>query len=133
MRALPLRIMLAIVVLAGLVAAPAAAAKTKTNVEVLAAGTSGHIPLYIGGVVQSSKLYCKDERKVTLYRAQSGKDKRLGAERTEPGEGSLSGQWIWQIEVPTPRVGKYYGAVKKTGKCRGDKSKKFKLDEPIWE
>jgi hypothetical protein len=132
MRTPPLKIMLAIVVLAGLVAAPAAAAKTKTNVEVLAAGTSGAEPLYFQGLVNSSKLSCKKERKVTLYRAQSGKDKRLGAERTIPGESLQSGKWVWQIEVPTPRVGNYYGAVKKTGSCRGDKSKKFKLDDPIW-
>ena len=45
----PLKVMLAIVVLAALVAAPASAAKTKTRVLTLTAGTSASKPLYIGG------------------------------------------------------------------------------------
>ena len=70
---------------------------------------------------------------MTLYRAQSGKDKRLGAERAEPGEGRPEGQWVWEVEVRTPQLGNYYGKAEKTRKCRGDKSEKFKVDVPIWE
>ena len=69
---------------------------------------------------------------MTLYRTQSGKDKRVGAKRAEPGEGALNGEWVWEVEVSTPQLGNYYGKAEKTHKCRGDKSEKFKLDEEIW-
>ena len=126
----PLKIMLATIVLAGLVAAPAFAAKPRTTVEILGAGTSNPKPLYFQGVVKSQKRYCEKERKVTLYRARSGKDKRVGAKRAEPDE---YGGWVWEVEVSTPQLGNYYGKAEKTRKCRGDKSKKFKLDDPNWE
>ena len=87
----PLKIMLATIVLAGLVAAPAFAAKPRTTVEILGAGTSNPKPLYFQGTVTSQKRYCEKERKVTLYRARSGKDKRVGAKRAEPDE---YGGWV---------------------------------------
>ena len=124
----PLKIMLAIVVLAGLVAAPAFAAKTQTTVTVQGLGTShGGDIKEIGGEVSSSKVSCMKDRKVTAYRVQPGKDKRLGAERTFKNPSVA--QYLWRVEVDHLPVGKYYGVAKETRKCRGDKSEKFKLTE----
>ena len=120
--------------LVALIAAPSAAAKPKTTVTNLGPGSTGTEELYFAGLVKSPKLSCREDRKVTLYRAEPGKDKRIGADRSVyidqvTGPGMEGKEWVWRVEVRHPQVGTYYGAATETGSCGGDKSKKYKLDE----
>lgn len=94
-------------------------AKTKLLVS-YQAGSTGTADLFVVEL-QSSKTACTDGRKVTIYKAQPGKDKRIGAERSFAGKGD---SYVAIIESNATKPGKYYASAKETSACEAAKSKK---------
>jgi hypothetical protein len=99
--------------------APAAAQAGNTNLTISWNGVNA-----FSGQSKSQKSKCVNGRKVSLYRKQPGKDKRIGKATTAPGKGDSEGVWIIGHEDP---VGTYYAKVKrnKNKGCDADKSKEI--------
>jgi hypothetical protein len=84
---------------------------------------SGSEDQFVGHV--EGKESCLDKRKVTLYFARQGKDKKIGAAKTFEGKGDTSA-FIIKTSNDNLSDGKYYAKVKATDECSGGKSKKYR-------
>jgi hypothetical protein len=67
------------------------------------------------GRVLSDVTECTMDHKVVLKKKRPGKDKRVSANRTNPG-----GKWKIRIFRPS---GRYYAKLKKNPRCTGDRSR----------
>jgi hypothetical protein len=74
--------------------------------------------------LQSTDADCIDGRKVTVYKLESGKDKKVGADKSFAGKGD---SYVAIIESNATAPGKYYASVKETGGCKAAKSKKITI------
>jgi hypothetical protein len=94
-----------------------------------ARGSNFNVFIDYGGADQfvghvEGKSSCLEDRKVTLYFVQQGRDKKIGAAKTFEGKGETTA-WIVKTKNDNLSDGKYYAKVNDTGNCPGDKSKKF--------
>ena len=94
-------------------------AKTKLTTS-FQAGAVGSQDLFVVEV-QSKDTDCADGRKVTIYKVESGKDRKIGADKSFAGKGD---SYVAIIESLGTTTGKYYASVKETNACQGAKSKK---------
>ena len=99
-------------------------AKTKTTVTIdavfLASGQT-----HWSGDVTSARKACKDKRRVLIYRARPGADRRW-ARRSRPRVGEQRLLLGTHFKVGAAPSGKYYAKVKPTDKCQGGQSKTLK-------
>ena len=88
---------------------------TPTTVTIKAEGTD------LSGVVKSSDVTCKDERKVVVYKQVGsrggGNDKRFATDNA-----SLNGDVYQWSTGNTGTEGRFYAKVRKTETCGGDTS-----------
>jgi hypothetical protein len=71
--------------------------------------------------LQSKDTHCMDGRRVTVYKAESGNDRKIGAARSFAGKGD---SYVAVIKSTATEPGKYYASVKETNQCDAAKSKK---------
>ncbi len=125
------RIILAAVLCMAL-AVPAAMAhghKTKTKLDPPAYQQTGTTAAdgVIFGTLVTSKEKCGDQRKVTVYRKKSGKDKKIGSTKAMAGgraaRAGTTFTFGYGVQSKHTQRGKYYTVTKPTSKCGGDRSK----------
>ena len=109
----------ALIALASFGSVADAATKSKLYLS-FQAGTPN---LFVAELV-SNKEACADGRKVTIYKVQTGKDKRVGADRSFAGKGD---SYVAIIKSASADPGKYYAKVKGTDDCEAAKSKKLTI------
>jgi hypothetical protein len=97
-------------------------AKTKLFTSFQAGSTE--VPDLFVVEVQSKDTDCSDGRKVTVYKAESGKDHKIGAEKSFAGKGDT---YVAVIESQGTKPGKYYASVKETSHCKAAKSDKITI------
>ena len=79
------------------------------------------------GTVSSPKNACEAERKVSVFRKKSGKNKKIGTAVARPP--LMGGKHTWTVfKKGKPSPGKFYAKSKTTNKCLGAKTKVFELE-----
>jgi hypothetical protein len=106
----------------GLIAPSGAAAATNSRVTIDDFTYAEPESTFVGQVF-SPKKACKNHRKVTLFRKDSGPDQRIGADKTERTGDSYS----WSIDFVLKEGGPYYAKIKTGDGCEGDRSKDYNL------
>ena len=110
-----------IVAVCALCALPATAAALSKTTVTINNYNFGNDKFY--GSIKSSKVECKDDRRVIMYRRVPGPDVKVGANRSKHGPGN---SYFWTVKEESPTVADpYYAKVKKTGTCAADRSDDF--------
>ncbi len=71
-----------------------------------------------GGSIDSPSSKCDFLRKVTVYREEGPKDKKLGKDKALPNISNPEDPARWGIEDSVGGPGEYYAVAKKTKKCK---------------
>jgi hypothetical protein len=101
---------------------PAASASGRANTKVTLDGIfTVPIETHFDGDVKSTRKACKNDRKVKIFRKRSGADKKIGSTRSYKGLTSNTYHWS-HVEDGVARAGNYYAKVKRTDKCKKDRS-----------
>lgn len=103
--------------------AQAAKTGTKVTLDTFFYDDETTMATYYYGTVSSAKKACKDDRKVTVYLKQPGKDEVIGSERSYMAK---PGDFQWTVtQTGEYDDGTYYAKAKSTQKCKGAKSQEI--------
>lgn len=84
------------------------------------------------GDVTSKKDSCTVDRKVTVFRKKSGKDQKIGSDKSTPDPELGGGDWFVDLADSEPgpitKNGNYYASTPKTNGCKAAVSKTIKVD-----
>jgi hypothetical protein len=100
--------------------------RANTRVTIDSAFINPGETLFAGDIFSPRKA-CKNDRRVLIFRARSGEDEKIGATRSYKGSAQPGYFWTHSESGLLP-AGDYYAKVKRTRRCKGDRSATIPLD-----